>query len=187
MVARDNFRRSEHSTDCDRSLGPGDRRRVEMAWADNLKEVCKTIFSLTDEQLYGDKKEIVDKRWNKTPRQIMQQVGTDCMRDHFSKDIWIKSLMAKYDKSLNSMVVISDCRFQNEVDAVINKGGRIIKIVREPDPNTIHGQKRDNHQSETGIHKIKVPEDSYDYIANNGSIDELRDKVIRLMSKYKIY
>ena len=48
---------------------------IQYAFAKPLKDTCKVLFLLSDEQLYGNLKEIQDKRWGKSPREIMQQFG----------------------------------------------------------------------------------------------------------------
>lgn len=112
-----------------------------LAYADTLKEVCKIIFGLTDEQVYGnEKKEIKDKYWNHTPREILQKVGTELFRDtlskeleHIDKDIWVRSIektiLNDIKKGFNKFV-ITDVRFQNELDFINNNNGITIKVVR---------------------------------------------------------
>ena len=39
-----------------------------LAFADALKEGCRHIFELNDEQLYGELKEVEDDYWGVTPR-----------------------------------------------------------------------------------------------------------------------
>ena len=57
---------------------------VEGAFADKLKKACAEIFGLDHSQLYGDNKDKVDPFWRDTPRNILQKVGTECLRlaDH---------------------------------------------------------------------------------------------------------
>ena len=47
------------------------------AFADPIKEIARHLFNLDDTQLYGDKKDMIDERWNLTPRTIFQRLGTE--------------------------------------------------------------------------------------------------------------
>jgi dephospho-CoA kinase len=126
---------------------------IKLSFADPVKQACKHIFSLTNEQLYGDKKEIIDHYWKKTPRELLQIVGTDMFRNNFDKHIWIKSLKKKYldiiKNNQNANIVISDVRFLNELQSIHQLNGVVIKIIR---PNI---QSCDNHESENNINYIK--------------------------------
>jgi hypothetical protein len=68
-----------------------------------------------------------------TPRWILQYWGTEVCRAGFHDDIWIASLENKLRHSQDD-VVISDCRFPNEIRAIKNAGGRVIRVARGPEP-----------------------------------------------------
>jgi hypothetical protein len=69
-------------------------------------------------------------------------------------------------------IVISDVRFIHEANEIKNRGGYLIKIIRNT--NLI-----DTHISETGIDSL--PYDKL--IDNNGTLDELNDKVNNIMKE----
>jgi hypothetical protein len=49
---------------------------VSLAFATPLKTACQALFLLSDEQLHDEEaKEVVDPRWNASPRQLFQRVG----------------------------------------------------------------------------------------------------------------
>lgn len=101
---------------------------TRIAFADTLKEVCKLVFGFSNEQVYGDLKEVMDENWNHTPREILQIVGTELFREtlpkhcsNISNDIWIKSVklqMKKLHEQGQTRFVITDIRFPNEIDFV---------------------------------------------------------------------
>jgi hypothetical protein len=146
------------------------------SFADSLKEACGNIFSLSKDQLYGDKKEVVDERWGFTPRKILQFVGTDLFRERWgdidpetNSNIWIKSFENKYKDQLDR-IIIADVRFQNEADFIKNNGGIIIKVVR-PEIET-----NDNHISES------IDSINYDHkIFNDSTLPSLYQKVDNLI------
>ena len=157
---------------------------TEMAFASQLKEGIKAIYGLNDDQLYGDKKETVDKFWNESARTIMQWLGTDVFRKK-DKNFWVKTLERKYINFIVSQqqntnktktnqinVVVTDVRFQNEIDFIHKYGGKVIKIYRE----SIND--KSTHIAENGIDDIK----DYDFlINNNGTIEDLHNNIEKIM------
>ena len=48
------------------------------AFGDPVKQICKNLFSLTDEQLNDHKmKETIDTRWGISPRKMFQKIGSE--------------------------------------------------------------------------------------------------------------
>lgn len=141
---------------------------VLMAYADELKRKCMEDFNLSYEQVYGDLKEVPDRRYRKvtqndkvthwTPREIMQFMGTDCYRA-IDNNFWIKSLFKRIDRDGLTNVIISDCRFPNEISIPKDRGGFHIRIERVNTPK-IHGK---NHESETALDEC----DNIDFTVNN--------------------
>lgn len=131
---------------------------VRVAFADVLKEACRIIFHLDDEQLYGNAKEIIDSNWQHTPREILQKVGTELFRDELPKhlkisnDIWIRSVniqIRNLSKQGYTRFVVTDVRFKNEFDFVMNlRGGVTWKVIRQ---SIMHTQSEDLHASEAQI------------------------------------
>ena len=158
---------------------------IKLNFADPLKQACKHIFDLTDEQIYGNKKEIVDEFWNTTPREIMQYVGTDLLRhklkEKFSNigdNIWVllmeKKITDILQKNPSQNIIISDLRFLNESKLIKKFGGIIFKISRLK-TNDIIGI---NHLSELEVDIL-----TYDYlIENNSTLDSLYQKINNIIS-----
>jgi len=151
----------------------------KVAFADSLKRACKEIFYLSDEQVFGELKETVDPYWGVTPRFILQKVGTECMRNIYDKDIWIKSLGAKIKTNQYIDYVLDDLRFINEICAVKEWGGKVIKIVRK---NAGAKGGIEGHASETEL----LMYNNWDYtIYNDGTLEDLYRKVDNLMRLLK--
>ena len=70
---------------------------------------------------------------NLTPRLMLQLWGTEVCRNGFHDDIWIASLENKMRKTKDN-IVISDVRFPNEIKAIHNAGGLVVRIRRGNDP-----------------------------------------------------
>jgi hypothetical protein len=112
-----------------------------MSFAATLKDAVSSIFGFSREMIQGSTaesrswRELPDPYWSEkmgrpmTPRHILQKIGTDILRTHFSDNIWIWSLennLAKTEKS----VVITDCRFDNEIDMIHKLGGEVWWVQR---------------------------------------------------------
>jgi len=68
-----------------------------------------------------------------TPRLVLQKWGTEVARKSWHDDTWIASLENKLSKAHND-IVITDVRFPNEIQAVRNAGGIVIRVVRGSEP-----------------------------------------------------
>ena len=112
------------------------------SFANSLKDAVSNIFHWDRNRLQGltteDRawREEVDDWWAErlgiphlTPRWVLQFFGTDVCRDNFSNDIWVASLERKLMQTKDN-VVISDVRFANEIWAIKNAGGSIIRLQR---------------------------------------------------------
>lgn len=117
----------------------------------------------------------------KSPRELLQSLGTDWGRRMVSEDIWIKIAMhrAKEIADEGGNVVIPDVRFDNEAMAVRLAGGENW-LVERPGVHSCVGATAD-HESEKGISKILV--DST--LLNDSSIEALRAQADRSLVQYK--
>ena len=118
---------------------------IKLSFASPLKEITKILFNLSDEDVKDPiKKELINPKFNASPRELMQWLGTDIMREEFNKkfnysgSIWIDSVKDKVKTLLddNKDVVIDDVRFQNEVDMIHSLGGIVINLRNDLD-NTL--------------------------------------------------
>ena len=105
------------------------------AFADPLRDGIMAIFNLSPEDLEGEKKELPIGWLGRSPRQLMQLLGTEWGRHMISADLWIN--LAEQNLDCLSAVfdtvpgfVISDVRFENEADFIRKRGGTIIHLSR---------------------------------------------------------
>ena len=112
------------------------------SFASTLKDAVANVFGWDRTMLEGrtaqarEWREQVDPWWaarldmpTLTPRWVLQYWGTEVCRKSFHDDIWIASLENKLRTSQDH-VVISDCRFPNEIASIRNVGGKIIWVQR---------------------------------------------------------
>jgi hypothetical protein len=64
---------------------------------------------------------------------VLQYWGTEVCRQGFHDDIWIASLENKLRNSTDD-IVISDCRFPNEIKSIKAAGGIVVRVTRGPEP-----------------------------------------------------
>ena len=116
------------------------------SFAATLKDAVAAVFGWDRDLLEGRTRESrawreqVDAWWaarlnmpDLTPRLVLQKWGTEVARRSWHDDIWIASLENKLRKTTDD-IVISDCRFPNEIKAVRDAGGIVIRVVRGDEP-----------------------------------------------------
>jgi hypothetical protein len=106
-----------------------------------------------------------------TYRAFLQHFGSEVMRG-INDGIWIDCTLSNCGEN----AIISDCRFPNEAKAIKERGGVVIKVVRDSVVSD------DTHQSETKIDEIEP-----DYVfVNNKSLKELRGAVSAIVELWKV-
>lgn len=104
---------------------------VRMRFAGPLKSMMAAL-GLSGAEIEGDRKEVPsDLLCGKTPRFAMQTIGTEWGRDLIGEDLWIRAWRKAFERTLpGSCVVVDDCRFPNEVEAIRSAGGIIVNVDR---------------------------------------------------------
>lgn len=183
------------------------------SFANSLKDAVALVFGWDRTMLEGRTKlsrewrEQPDAWWSErlgkevTPRWVLQQWGTDVLRRGFHDDIWIASLENKL-RNIKDDVVITDCRFPNEIKAIRAAGGRVIRVVRGPEPewyNAALSYNRGPNGNSTwslskaklekaGIHASETAWVGTEFdavIDNNGTLDDLHRQVISLAQDHQ--
>ena len=170
------------------------------SFANTLKDAVAAVFGWDRVMLEGRTKEArewreqVDPWWaerlnipNLTPRWVLQQWGTEVCRRGFHDDIWIASVENKLRRSKDN-IVISDCRFPNEIASIKNAGGSIVRVDRGIQPHWYDVAVQANKGVESASkwlkeEKIHASETawvgtSFDYVLdNNSTLDSLFKQV----------
>lgn len=152
---------------------------AKMAFADPIKEIVRIAFRLSPEQLLGDAKEVPDPRHGLSPRQMMQVIGTDFFRDQIHPEFWVHRAIHEMQAHPDGQgIVVTDIRFQNELDAVRSLGGKILRIHRPVHSDQENGRHAvyDPHVSEESVDRLV----GVDAVVNNdGTIDQFLERVER--------
>jgi len=181
-----------------------------ISFAASLKDAVSNIFGWDRQLLEGSTKESriwreqVDVWWSNrlsipdlSPRWVLQNWGTDLFRDKFHSEIWIASVENKLRKTKDN-IVITDCRFKNEIESIRRAGGIVIRVSRGPNPvwyndavecnkvpKTENWEACKNKLESLGIHASEYSSVGliYDYyITNDGSMEDLYREVDKLIN-----
>lgn len=179
------------------------------SFASTLKDAVAAVFGWDRTLLEGRTKEArewreqVDPWWaerlnmpNLTPRWVLQYWGTEVCRKSFHDDIWIASLENKLRTSKDD-VVISDCRFPNEIKSIRQAGGTIVWVQRGITPHWYSiaevANRGDNKAREwLGLNGIHASEYSWagtnfdTILDNNKTIDHLYSQVKNLVLNHLV-
>ena len=174
------------------------------SFANTLKDAVAAVFGWDRTLLEGRTKEArewreqVDPWWAErlamptlTPRWVLQYWGTEVCRRSFHDDIWIASLENKLRNSKDN-IVISDCRFPNEIKSIKAAGGLIVCVERGILPHWYDIAIQANRGVESAAKWLKEENihasetswvgTTFDHkFNNNGSIDSLYSQVISLV------
>jgi hypothetical protein len=175
------------------------------SFASTLKDAVAAVFGWDRTLLEGRTKEArewreqVDPWWAErlamptlTPRWVLQYWGTEVCRRAFHDDIWIASLENKLRTSKDN-VVISDCRFPNEIQSIRDAGGKIVWVQRGELPDwydtAIEANLGHNYAvQDLKMRKIHASETAWvgtefdTIIDNNRSIDDLYQQAKLIVS-----
>jgi len=163
----------------------------KLSFADKLKDGVATVFGWDRSMLEGDTRqsrewrEQRDEFWSKetkrniTPRIVLQEFGTDCMRHGFDDSIWVSMVKQELIKNPTKDFVIPDVRFPNEALMIQKLNGCVWRAIRGPDPvwfrmyQDIGVEPKDVHESEWRWANVNFNAQ----VSNNGTLDDLKNQV----------
>lgn len=174
-----------------------------MALADPIKDIARIMFNFTEEQLYDDAKDIVDPKWGIKPRDFFELFGTNIMQfDIYNylpnlesqvekRLFWVKSLLAKIQNDKDKNVIITDVRGLheiNEINKFTDEKAIFIRIVKkmkiENKSNIYNVNSFPLHITQREPNEIPN-EYIFDTIVNDGTLDDLNEKVKNVWNKIK--
>lgn len=123
-----------------RSLNPD---YAIQSFAAPLKQMLAVGLGLTNAQLSGSQKEVIDLRYGCTPRHMMQTLGTEWGRDRVHSRVWLRAMSER----LGPLTIIPDVRFEDEAEFVRERGILVHITGRAP---MLTGRSA-GHVSEKGV------------------------------------
>jgi len=146
------------------------------AFADKLRQVCREVYGI-EMKYFTDTilKEQTLEKFGMSPREILIHVGQS-MRE-INPNVWCDFAMNVIDQ-IEEFVdtlwngdresdgyVITDVRHYNELEAILERGGVVVRVVRE-------GCELGNDLPHTGF-----PDRDLIEIYNDGTIEDLKEKI----------
>ena len=166
------------------------------SFANSVKDAVSVIFGWDRKLLEGDTpesrawRETKDEWWSAklgkefSPRLALQLMGTEAGRDVFHQDLWVHTVLRRCHQAPWNDYVIADVRFPNEIKAIQEMGGKIVRVRRGPNPEWYDTALETNSKKNYYGMAEKYPDVhfsewawigcGYDIsITNDGSLDEL--------------
>lgn len=214
MFLTGNYREDGKLITFERYMEFSQERRDELSswqvrkFAQKLKQIASILTGIPIEKFENQefKKTYLGPEWNWsgaissdvpiTVREFLQRLGTEAIRDNIHPDAWVNALFTDYkgkkdyegldfptDDSPIKIIypnwIITDVRFPNEAQAIKNRAGIVIRVNRDWPAND---ELNKLHLSETSL-------DDWEFdwvIENNGSIEELIERVKEMLIYFKL-
>lgn len=127
------------------------KKSLIMAFADQLKVNTSIKNNININEMYNTKNEKI--------RKLLQQEGTLNGRMKYGENIWINYIdnwINIYKDRGIEVVIITDCRFKNEIEYIESKNGIVLRIeANDRNKERIHKENNNkqivNHESEIGL------------------------------------
>lgn len=148
-------------------------RFMPLAFATPIRQMLQAGLGLTEEDFAPANKNEIIARLQRSPRQLMQTLGTEWGRTHVHSSVWVDLAVYELDRMENLDVAFTDVRFEEEASMIRNRGGFIVRLVRSV-ANPVHA-----HVSEAGLQL----RDGDKEIHNNGTLFQLYDKLDALVGE----
>jgi hypothetical protein len=128
-----------------------------LSFAVPLKNAIQSLFGIDRKWLHDpDLKEIIIPELGVSARQLCQVIGTELFRNELhqhlpdlkllgGRGIWIHAMLKNIQRSGDYPILIDDCRFEDEYQALKAEGFTVVKIVRP-----CLESESDKHASEQG-------------------------------------
>lgn len=147
-----------------------------ISFAEPIRAALRGMMHLTDEHFHGKLKEQELEWLGKSPRQLMQLLGTEWGRHLVNENIWLLLAQRQIEAAhkIGLPVVVTDVRFENEAKFIREQGGVLWHIYR----NGVESV--NSHASEAGV--------AFDYaqdfsIENNSTLEELEKQALYLFER----
>lgn len=147
---------------------------IHYAFAQPLKAMLAEGLNLSAAQLEGAEKEAPLPWLGKSPRELLQTLGSELVH----RELWLRVARQNLDNLAECFpqargIVISDVRFEDEAAFVRERGGVLVHILR-PDAPPVRA-----HASEAGV----AIGDNDLTIHNDADLAELRERVLEAVQR----
>ena len=157
----------------------------KISFADKLKDGVAQVFGWDRAMLEGDTdrsriwREKVDQFWTQetgreiTPRLVLQEFGTDCMRNGFDDGIWVSLVKKHMIDNPHYNYVIPDVRFPNEMSMIRELGGKVWQVRRGEQPEWWGSAVLDNTPGSDLMSNYDVHPSEWKWIDTNNKFENI--------------
>ena len=165
------------------------------AFAEPLKEFCHQVFGFSHEDMATEegKQKVSNIRWEEiqsapmiqdgymgrtgfmTIREVLQYFGSNICRNRFLDRIWAQGPFARETNA--DVVIVTDCRFRNELEEARKNNAIIFHVHRTPSPTG-----KDEHISEKDLDGVEWR--NFERILNDSTLENLKAKVDYMYEQY---
>ena len=173
---------------------------IKLSFADKLKDGVATVFGWDRSMLEGDSlesrewRETVDDFWTNetgreiTPRLVLQEFGTDCMRNGFYDGVWVSLVKQEIINNPDNNYIVPDVRFPNEIKIIKSLNGEVWNVRRGELPEWWGTAILDNQTNSTLMkdNHPEVHQSEWRWISTNDTFDKVLyndDSIEALYSK----
>lgn len=136
---------------------------INVKFAKIIKQIAAILFDW-NEEIESVQKNAVDSRWNISPREAMVFI-TKVFQDKMGADFFSKRI---FEKHKDDSIIITDLRYEPDIYEIKKRGGIIIKILRDTEPDYEWERDIDGFYADYTIY-------------NNGTLEELYDKINQIV------
>lgn len=142
------------------------------SFADPLRESCSLVTGVPLEVFNNPETKNVprDDLYGKTPREVLQLIGTEGWRNLIHPDVWVNAFIRRTGKKYSA-----DVRFINEAKAIKDAGGILIHIEKP-------GQDKPEFQHQSEMEIAEVKKMAHIVIINDGTVEQLQNIVHSLFN-----
>jgi len=171
---------------------------TRISFAEALKKDTATKFRRTLKAHYRmtrpdlQKKEPTEKEWDEiiyrglwlerddVTRAMLQEVGTEVYRA-VNMDWWVNRWSEEVGKVDSGHVVVTDTRFENEINAIKNRDGKLVKVIRPA--LQVATKDVSSHASENEWTQFT---DWDAVVVNDGAVEDLWKKIDDLAEQWSL-
>jgi hypothetical protein len=128
-----------------------------------IKDACHVLFDIPREDLDSEKKEVIDPRYGKTPRDLLVWM-THAVQNEFPSDFFFRRLLLNCPETCEGLI-IPDLRYEHDLDMIRREQALVIKIIRQGAPVI--------HSHETHIDALSADV----ILKNDGELGEFEKQV----------
>lgn len=163
--------------------------KVTIKHLKKLRDLLPDFVSPYDHHynLNGIPASLFENRIFKTPREILQIIGTDLIRDHILRDYHVLAAFGDHNMKLlgyskDKLYAVTDCRFVSEYEYLRENHECQFFYVERPEAEERLAAA--THQSEREVIKVRnlIERDGGTLIQNTGTLEDLEAKLKALVS-----